>query len=103
MTDTKPTFNFRPAVREQIRLLIALSGGTGSGKSYTALRLAKGLSNSKRFAAIDTENGRLSMYADFFDFDVANLTAPFTPARYLEAILAAQSAKYDVILVHSGS
>src|SRR6266446_7878502 len=43
------------------------------------------------------------MYADFFDFDVANLTAPFTPARYLEAILAAQSAKYDVILVDSGS
>jgi hypothetical protein len=96
-------FQFHKAVREQIRLLIALSGGTGSGKSFSALRLAKGLSNGKRFAAVDTENGRLSMYADFFDFDVVNLTAPFTPERYTQAILAAQSSGYDVILVDSGS
>ncbi len=96
-------FQFHKATREQIRLLIALSGGTGSGKSYSGLLLAKGLANGKRFAAVDTENGRLSMYADFFDFDVVNLTAPFTPERYTKAILAAEEKGYEVILVDSGS
>ena len=96
-------FTFRPAKREQIRLLLAVSGGTGSGKSWSGLLLAKGLANGKRFAAIDTENGRLSMYADFFNFDVVNLHAPFTPARYAEAIIAAEKAGYEVILVDSGS
>lgn len=97
------TFSFRPAVREQIRLLIALSGGTGSGKTWTALLLAKGLAAGKRFAVIDTENGRASMYADFFDFDVVDLTAPFTSERYQEAILAAEATGYTVIVVDSGS
>ena len=69
-TNTASEFTFHKAVRQQIRLLLAISGGTGSGKSWTALLLAKGLANGKRFAAIDTENVRLSMYADFFDFDV---------------------------------
>jgi hypothetical protein len=102
-TTTKPEFQFHKATRESIRLLIAVSGGTGSGKSYSALRLAKGLANGKKFAAIDTENGRLSMYADDFDFDVVDFHAPFTPARYLEAIQAAEKLGHEVIVVDSGS
>src|SRR5712664_3433004 len=103
MTETKPVFNFRPAVREQIRLLIGLSGGTGSGKTFSAMRLAKGLSGDKRFAVVDTENGRASMYADYFQFDVAELTEPFTPDRYLDAITTADHKGYGVILVDSMS
>ena len=96
-------FTFRPATRSQIRLLIGVSGGTGSGKTYSAMRLAKGLSGDKRFAVIDTENGRASMYADYFDFDVLELTEPFSPDRYLEAIVAAEKQGYPVILVDSMS
>ncbi len=96
-------FNFRPATRASIRLLLGLSGGTGSGKTYSAMRLAKGLGGEKRFAVIDTENGRASMYADYFQFDVVNLDSPFTPDRYLEAIIAAEKAGYSVILVDSMS
>lgn len=103
MAEVKPIFNFRPAVREQIRLLLGLSGSSGAGKTYSAMRLAKGLSGDKRFAVIDTENGRASMYADYFQFDVAQLTQPFTPDRYLEAITAADQAGYSVILVDSMS
>src|SRR5437870_13485663 len=36
-------FEFRPAKREDVGLLIGLSGGTGSGKTFTAMRLPKGL------------------------------------------------------------
>jgi hypothetical protein len=67
------------------------------------MRLAKGLAGDKRFAVIDTENGRASMYADYFAFDVVELSAPFTPDRYLAAIVAAEKSGYGVILVDSMS
>lgn len=97
------SISFRPAVRENVNLLIGLAGGTGSGKTFTAMRLASGMAAGKRFAVIDTENGRASHYAERFAFDVAELHAPFTPAAYTDAILAADKAGYPVIVVDSMS
>ncbi len=97
------SISFRPAVRENVPLLLGLAGGTGSGKTYSALELAKGIAGGNRFAVIDTENGRASMYADTFDFDVAELHAPFRPAAYTDAIIAAEAAGYPVIVVDSAS
>lgn len=97
------SYTFRRAVREQVPLIIGLSGGTGSGKTMSAMRLAAGMSQGKPFCVIDTENGRASHYADRFTFDVLNLHAPFTPESYAEAIVAADKAGYPVILVDSMS
>ena len=94
---------FKPAVRANVNLLIGLAGASGSGKSYSAFRLAKGICGDKRFAVVDTENGRASHYADMFDFDVAELRAPFRPEAYAEAVLAADAAGYPVIVVDSMS
>lgn len=91
---------FIPAVRDKASLLIALAGSSGSGKTYSALSMAQGMG---RVAMIDTEHGRSSHYADFFQFDVAQLEAPFSPARYLEAIQAADQAGYDVLIIDSMS
>lgn len=96
-------FEFRPAVREGVDLLLGLSGGTGSGKTYTAMRLATGIAGDQPFAVIDTENGRAKHYADFFRFDHAELHPPFTPARYMEAILAAADRGYKCTVVDSMS
>lgn len=97
------TFNFRPAVRENVGLLIGLAGGTGSGKTYTAMRLASGIAGDKPFALIDTEAGRAKHYADQFRFDHGDLAAPFSPGAYAEAIMAADKAGYPVIVVDSVS
>lgn len=97
------TFTFRPAVRENVGLLIGLAGGTGSGKTYTALRLASGIAGDKPFALIDTEAGRAKHYADQFRFDHGDLAAPFSPHAYAEAIIAADKAGYPVIVVDSVS
>ena len=97
------TIEFRPAVRSNVNLMIGLAGTSGSGKTYTAFRLATGMSGGKRFAVVDTENGRASHYADSFAFDVAELREPFTPERYSDAILAADAAGYPVIVVDSMS
>jgi AAA domain len=94
---------FRPAVRSNVNLLIGLAGGTGAGKSYTAMRLASGMTGDKRFAVIDTESGRASHYADQFKFDVCELRPPFTPSAYREAIEAAVAAGYTTIVVDSMS
>jgi hypothetical protein len=96
-------YTFRPAVRSDVGLLIGLAGASGSGKTFTALRLATGIAGGKRFAVLDTENGRARHYADLFQFDVADLTPPFTPASYGEAIEAADAAGYPVIVVDSAS
>lgn len=95
------TFSFRPAVRENVGLLIGLAGASGSGKTYTAMRLASGIAGTKPFAVIDTEAGRAKHYADRFKFDHGDLRPPFRPAAYEEAILAADAAGYPVIVVDS--
>jgi len=95
------SFQFKPAIREQVGLLIGLAGGTGSGKTYSAMRIAAGISGNKPFAVIDTEARRALHYADMFRFDHGELDAPFTPQAYAEAILAADAAKYPCIVVDS--
>lgn len=97
------TIAFKPATRENVSLLIGLAGGTGAGKTFTALRLASGIAGDKPFALIDTENRRSLHYADKFKFDAGELRAPFSPDAYAEAILAADKAGYPVIVVDSAT
>ena len=49
------TFTFKKAVRSASKLRLALSGTSGSGKTYGALLLAKGIGG--KIAVIDTERG----------------------------------------------
>lgn len=108
-------FDFRPAVREQTSLIIGLAGASGSGKTFSALKLATGLAGPKgKIAFIDTERGRGKHYAPppgtpadpskgTFEFGYADLGPPFSPARYLEAIRAADESGFQVIVVDSFS
>jgi len=97
------SFSFRPAKRENVSLLIGLAGASGSGKTYTAMRLASGISGDKPFAVIDTEAGRAKHYADQFRFDHGDMSPPFSPSAYADAIKAADDAHYPVIVVDSFS
>ena len=99
-----PAYTFRPALRENVNLLICLAGPSGGGKTYTAMRLAKGITPvGQRFAVIDTEAGRAKHYADQFSFDHCDLHPPFRPTAYLDAIKAAEAASYAAIVVDSFS
>lgn len=97
------TFSFRRAIRENVGLIVMLSGGTGSGKTFSAMRLASGIAGKKPFVVLDTEAGRALHYADQFTFDHGNLAPPFRPDAYSEAIAAADKAGYPVIVVDSVS
>jgi hypothetical protein len=97
------SYQFRPAVRENVALILGVIGGTGSGKTYSAMQLASGIANGARFAVIDTENGRAKHYADRFQFDHCDIHPPFRPEAYIDAICAADKAGYPVIVVDSMS
>ena len=92
--------SFQKAKREKIWVKALLAGPSGSGKSYTALRLATGMARkaNSRIAVIDTENGRIRYYANEFDFDDMQLD-DFSPEAYIEAINAAVDAGYLILLI----
>ena len=95
------TLTFSPARRRQVFARVALIGPSGSGKSYSALRLAKGMGD--RVAMINTEGDRGQLYAGQFDYDLLNLAPPFEPERFVQAINVACLAGYDVVIVDSAS
>lgn len=97
-------YTFKPAVREAVPLLLGVIGQTGSGKTFSAMRIASGIvGKGNRFALIDTESKRALHYADKFDFDHCELTPPFRPENYADAIRAADKAGYKAIVVDSMS
>lgn len=97
------SLEFKDAKRENVPLLILIAGGTGAGKTESALRIATGLAAGKPFAVIDTERGRALHKADDYTFQHAEIEEPFSPERYAEAIKDADGAGYPVIVVDSGS
>jgi len=76
-----------------------LIGPSGSGKTYSALKIAEGLGG--KIALLDTERGSGSLCADLCSYDVADLTPPFDPGRYVQAIKGAAKAGYDVLIIDS--
>lgn len=92
---------FTKAVKYNAKGRIALTGPAGSGKSFTALVMARALAGPNgKIAAIDTEHGALSKYANLFDFDVLELDS-FSPQTFVDSLHAAEQAGYDVFLCDS--
>lgn len=101
------SFEIKTAERQGARLLIQLSGVSGSGKTYTALQLAYGLAggDASKVVGIDTENRRMSLNADILPggakFRTIDFYAPFSPERYIQAIDTACKAGAEVIVIDS--
>lgn len=101
MTD----FQFVPAaqIRERHGCFIAVTGMPSAGKTYSLLRLAKGIAGKRRIAALDTEGGRILHLKNDFDFDVKLMRPPFRPMLFAEAAKAAEAAGYGALLIDSWS
>jgi hypothetical protein len=92
------SLSFQKASKKLSRLRLSLIGVAGSGKTYTALNIAKHLGGP--IAVVDTERGSASKYSDIFDFDVLELES-FSPQNYIDAIQAAEEAGYNVLIIDS--
>lgn len=61
--DTLEASPFRPANKAGRKARLSIQGMSGSGKTWTGLSIAHGLSEGRTFAVIDTEAGAASLYA----------------------------------------
>lgn len=91
---------FQKATKKQAKLRLAIFGPAGAGKTYTALRIAKGIGG--KIAVVDSEEKTASKYADRFDFDVQDLEKK-TVAEYVSWINEASALGYDVLIIDSMS
>lgn len=105
-------------LNDPLTLAIGLSGGSGTGKTYSALLMGRGIAEvvtGRKGAAIgfvDTENRRALHYKqDFpemvhFDMQAVNEAGEmigFGPERWIEVIDAAEAAKLPVLVIDSFS
>lgn len=93
------TVFFKKAQRKNAKLRLAIAGPTGSGKTFGALLLAKGIGG--RIAVADTENSSAELYDDIVEFEHANLQPPYTPEKFIDAIKAAERAGFDTLIIDS--
>jgi hypothetical protein len=89
-------------VEEALKLRLALSGTSGSGKTYSALSIATALGGP--IAVIDTERKSSRRYKrprGPFDFMAVDLDGDYHPRRYIDLMRAAADAGAQVLIVDS--
>lgn len=97
----------RKATREQAKLRLALIGPAGSGKTYSALKIAIAIAGDKPVLVLDTEHGSAEKYAGYCDPEIGplefDIVTPdsFSPAIYIEGIKLAEANGYGVIVLDS--
>ncbi len=90
------------AKKEDIKLRVGISGNSGTGKTYSALLMAYGITGDwTKVAIIDTENMSADLYANLGPYNVLNLFEPFSPERYRTAIKSCENANMEVIIIDS--
>jgi len=98
-------FEVKKAERKGVSVFIQIAGLSDSGKTYTALSIARGLVGADgTIGFTDTENGRGSYYADMFGgYSIIDLQPPFSPERYSETVDAFEKGKFDCQIIDSMS
>lgn len=104
-------FEVKKAKREKIFPKIALMAPSGGGKTYSALRLSKGMAEEikketgkdARILLANTEQKRGYYYANEFDYDIVDLDAPHEPEKYVDLINFAVEEGYDILIIDSSS
>lgn len=104
------------AQRLKLKARIGLTGVTNSGKTYTALVIAKGLLQAEnlytsegkldwsKVAVIDSERKRVLFYADipeFGQFTFIDFQPPYHPKYYIEAVKYAKECGAEIIIIDS--
>ena len=95
-------FAFRPASKTGRKARVSIQGMSGSGKTWTGLSIAHGLSEGRKFAVIDTEKGAASLYAGIggIQFDTCPMDR-YDPRDLVRVLDAAAQAGYPTVFVDS--
>ena len=80
---------------------LALAGASGSGKTYSSLLIAYGMTGDwSKIAVIDSENCSADLYAHLGGYQVLTLEN-YAPETYIEAIGICEQAGAEVIIIDS--
>ena len=105
-------------INDPLTIALGLSGGSSTGKTFTALRVARGMAEAMSGKAgspigyVDTENKRALHYKaafpemahfDFTAVDASGELVGFGPERWIEVIDAAEAAGLPVLIMDSFS
>lgn len=98
-------FEIKKATRKDARIKVALFGPPGSGKTMSALKLARGLCDAwEEICVIDTENNSASLYSELGGFSVIEMEPPYSPKRYVEAInQVMKDPAFKVLIIDTAS
>jgi len=103
-------YEIREGSRSHAKPLIGLYAESGTGKTYSALLMARGFVGPQgRICMIETESGRGEAYADKNEYpeiggyDVLSMRDNFSPENYGQAIAAVEKGKYDALIIDSAS
>jgi AAA domain len=92
----------KTASRTRAKLRVGLFGASGSGKTYSSLKMAHGLTDAwEKIIVIDTERESANLYSHLGPYGVLQLEPPFEPERYINAITACERAGAEVIIIDS--
>ena len=99
-------FEVKKAQREKVKLKIALDGPSDSGKTYSALRMAYGITGDwSRIAVADTENKSALYYAGPMtstEWKHIDFPPDYHPTRWIELIKYVEKLKdIDVLILDS--
>ena len=110
---------FKKAQREQVRIKVSIAGPAGSGKTMSSLLMAYGLTRAEfpniseaevwdKICLIDTESGSGSLYVGkqvgpttIGAYNTIDLTPPFEPGVFVDAIHMAEEHGMNVIIIDS--
>lgn len=95
-------FQFRPATKTGRKARLSIQGMSGSGKTWTGLSIAHGLSEGRKFAVIDTEKGAAGLYAGHrgIQFDTCPMDR-YDPRDLIRVLDSAAHAGYPTVFVDS--
>lgn len=102
-----PVTGYRKARRSKDRpanIRLALAGPSQSGKTFSAMLLASGLTPpGEGFLMLDTEDTRGLHYTDQFEFEHQTLTEPFHPDKFVDGVTQAAERGFRTVLIDSFS
>jgi len=96
-------FEDKLAKRERVPILLGIAGYAGSGKTYSALRIATGMQKviGGEVFGIDTEGKRMLQLAGIFNFRHVAMDAPFGSLDYLSALEHCKAKGASIVIVDS--
>lgn len=94
---------FKDAQFSDVRIKMALAGKSGAGKTFGALKIAKGLINDMtKVGVAQTEAGRAQCYLNQIGkFKVVEMVPPFTPQSFIDVINKAEGAGLKCLVIDS--